>query len=103
MVDISRIDKRHEADIAHIIAKESHIEEVDAEVISRINVELSKEDPAIIFCAFNQGPLSTGGNTITFSSLTSSYTNSGKPGGGDGELNIQNGVFTCKTSGYYIQ
>ena len=39
--------------------------------------------------------------TVTFDSFLANYNNGDRPGGGDGVLDLDSGVFTCLTSGYY--
>ena len=39
---------------------------------------------------------------ITYDRITVEFNNSDRPGGADGSMNIETGVFTTVTSGYYI-
>merc|ERR1711953_573 len=39
--------------------------------------------------------------TVTFDSFLANYNNGDTPGGGDGKLDLDSGVFTCLTPGYY--
>merc|ERR1712038_946869 len=39
--------------------------------------------------------------TVTFESFLANYNNGDTPGGGDGKLDLDSGVFTCLTPGYY--
>ena len=41
------------------------------------------------------------GARIQYDRLLVDYTNSEMPGGGDGSLNIENGLFTCLSPGWY--
>ena len=39
--------------------------------------------------------------TVTFDSFLSNYNNANRPGGSDGVLDLNTGIFTCATPGYY--
>lgn len=39
--------------------------------------------------------------TVTFDSFLANYNNAARPGGGDGVLDLDSGVFTCFAPGYY--
>ena len=39
--------------------------------------------------------------TVTFESFLANYNNGNRPGGGSGELDLDSGIFTCITPGYY--
>ena len=43
----------------------------------------------------------TSAQTVTFDSFLANYNNGDRPGGGSGVLNLDSGVFTCFTPGYY--
>merc|ERR1711936_261047 len=56
--------------------------------------------PIILISAWRKsGILSP--QTVTFDSFLANYNNGDRPGGGDGKLDLDSGVFTCLTSGYY--
>jgi len=38
---------------------------------------------------------------VTFASFLANYNNGERPGGGDGVLDLDSGIFTCITPGYY--
>ena len=56
--------------------------------------------PFVLTCAYKHD-WSTPSATITYDRLTVDYNNSGRPGGGDGELDITTGKFTALTPGHY--
>ena len=56
--------------------------------------------PIVIISAFKTGPIHSL-QTVTFDSFLANYNNADRPGGGDGVLDLDSGVFTCFTSGYY--
>ena len=39
---------------------------------------------------------------VSYDRITVEFSNSERPGGGDGTMDIETGVFTTDTSGYYI-
>ena len=39
--------------------------------------------------------------TVTFDSFLANYNKANRPGGGDGVLELNTGIFTCTTPGYY--
>merc|ERR1711971_160912 len=41
-------------------------------------------------------------SVITYDRISVEFNNSNQPGGADGTMNIETGVFTTVTSGYYI-
>jgi len=57
--------------------------------------------PFEMVCAYQH--LWTASNSvIKYDRITAEFNNSDRPGGGDGRMNIETGVFTTVTSGYYI-
>ena len=56
--------------------------------------------PYEIVCGF-QDSFKTGSATIPYDRITSEFNNANRPGGADGQLNIESGVFTCLTNGHY--
>merc|ERR550517_1511826 len=56
--------------------------------------------PIVLISAWQDGVLTTP-QTVTFDSFLANYNNAARPGGGDGELDLDSGVFTCFTPGYY--
>ena len=61
--------------------------------------------PYVMMCAHKDYLETTNviGNesTVTFDRFLSNYNNAGRPGGGDGELDLTTGIFTCLTPGLY--
>ena len=56
--------------------------------------------PVVLISAWQDGTLSSP-QTVTFDSFLANYNNAARPGGGDGVLDLDSGVFTCFTPGYY--
>merc|ERR1711978_399956 len=60
------------------------------------------EVPYLAVCAYKQvwepEILET---TITFDKFLANFNNADQPGGGDGQLDLNTGVFTCLTAGHY--
>jgi len=56
--------------------------------------------PIVLISAWN-GQILRSPRTVTFDSFLVNFNNADKPGGGDGVLDLDSGVFTCFTPGYY--
>ena len=56
--------------------------------------------PFEMVCAFKEVQEDTG--VVGYNRITTEFNNSDRPGGADGTMNIETGVFTTVTSGYYI-
>ena len=56
--------------------------------------------PIVFISAWRQDWV-TSPQTVTYESFLFNFNNADKPGGGDGELDLDSGVFTCFTPGYY--
>merc|ERR1711953_246276 len=56
--------------------------------------------PIILISAYRGGPIRSP-QTVTFASFLANYNNGDTPGGGDGKLDLDSGIFTCLTPGYY--
>merc|ERR1712037_425819 len=64
-------------------------------------VELGLRDlPFEMVCAYKQEWDKVG--VVNYDRITVEFNNSDLPGGGDGSMNIETGVFTTVTSGYYM-
>ena len=57
--------------------------------------------PFEMVCAY-QDSWSEASSVVTYDTITVEFNNSDRPGGADGSMNIETGVFTTVTSGYYI-
>ena len=72
-----------------------------AEVQEVIGEVTRKRDlPNEMFCAY-QDQWTVPDTTMSFDSFILNYNNADKPGGGDGEMDLNTGVFTCLTGGHY--
>jgi len=85
---------------------ESKVEEV-ASLKSEMRADVKEEVdkglrnlPFEMVCAY-KGSTGTVG-VINYDRITMEFNNSNRPGGADGRMNIETGVFTTVTSGYYI-
>jgi len=56
--------------------------------------------PIVIISAWQSQQLKSP-QTVTFESFLANYNNGERPGGGDGVLDLDTGIFTCITAGYY--
>merc|ERR1711936_606521 len=61
----------------------------------------SLRDLPIILISAYRGNAIISPQTVTFDSFLANYNNGDSPGGGDGKLDLDSGVFTCLTPGYY--
>ena len=56
--------------------------------------------PIVLISAYQPSML-TSPRTVTFQSFLANFNNAARPGGGDGVLDLDSGIFTCMTPGYY--
>ena len=56
--------------------------------------------PIVIISAWHSSAI-TSPQTVTFDSFLANFNNGNRPGGGSGVLDLDSGVFTCFTPGYY--
>merc|ERR1719273_420715 len=61
----------------------------------------SLRDLPIILISAWRGSYILSPQTVTFESFLTNYNTGDTPGGGDGKLDLDSGVFTCLTPGYY--
>ena len=79
---------------------EAEGESIGKEMASKISNPSLRDLPIVLISAWN-GQLLTSPQTVTFDYFLAKYNNADKPGGGDGELDLDSGAFTCVTPGYY--
>ena len=68
--------------------------------LKEVDQKSLRDLPFILTCAF-QDHWTTPSATITYDRLTVDYNNSDRPGGGDGEMDINTGKLTALTAGHY--
>merc|ERR1712154_53102 len=73
--------------------------EIRADVKNEVDKGL-RDLPFEMVCAYKERPGTSG--VINYDRITMEFNNSNRPGGADGTMNIERGVFTTVTSGYYI-
>merc|ERR1712037_76941 len=73
--------------------------EMRADVKEEVDKGL-RDLPSEMVCAY-KGSTGTVG-VINYDRITMEFNNSNRPGGADGRMNIETGIFTTVTSGYYI-
>ena len=56
--------------------------------------------PIVLISAWQPNWL-TSPQTVTFESFLANFNNANRPRGGDGLLDLESGIFTCNTPGYY--
>ena len=76
----------------------SQLKEVKAE---RKNERGLRDLPFEMVCAFKDHWYDAN-SVVSYNRTTAEFNNSDRPGGADGTMNIETGVFTTITSGYYI-
>merc|ERR1711934_1040280 len=91
--------------------KKNHQEakmECKAEVKKELDKVLStaveqglRDLPFEMVCAY-QDAWTAANSVVNYDRISVEFNNSDRPGGGDGTMNIETGVFTTVTSGYYI-
>ena len=92
--------------------KKESVADLKSEVRAEVKKELDKVLPTAVeeglkdlpyemVCAY-RGAWSEANSIVTYDQITVEFNNSDQPGGGDGSMNIETGVFTTVTSGYYI-
>merc|ERR1719400_1185512 len=80
-------------------------ESLRKEIVSNLsNSALAKPSlrdlPIVLISAWRADEL-TYPQTVTFDSFLTNFNNADRPGGGSGVLDLDSGVFTCFTPGYY--
>ena len=80
-------------------------ESLRKEIVSNLsNSALAKPSlrdlPIVLISAWRADEL-TYPQTVTFDSFLTNFNNADRPGGGSGVLDLDSGVFTCLTPGYY--
>ena len=81
------------------------VESLRKEMASNIsNIALTnpslRDLPIVIISAWRSAPV-TSPQTVTFESFLANFNNADRPGGGDGVLDLDSGIFTCFTPGFY--
>ena len=81
--------------------------DIEAEVEAKFKANLPaaiaasvRDLPYEVVCGY-KGVFQTVPATIPYDRITSEFNNADRPGGADGQLDIESGVFTCLTNGYY--
>ena len=102
-------EEKHELQKRDMIFKASTSKlrmEVEEEIASNISNNNALTNPSlrdlpIVFISAWQGSEIRSPQTVTFESFLANFNNNDRPGGGDGVLDLDSGVFTCFTPGYY--
>merc|ERR1712037_230604 len=68
--------------------------------INAVKKPFLRDLPFVLISAWQPNRLSSP-QTVTFESFLANYNNGERPGGGDGVLDLDSGIFTCITPGYY--
>ena len=95
-----REDRRREEEVAaRLEVLEARLDrEGERRTTLEAEVEAREEVPSVLMCAY-QDIWNDEMSTVTYDSFLSNFNNADKPGGGDGQLDLATGVFTCLTTG----
>ena len=80
---------------------ESFKKEIASNISNNTLTNPSPRDLPIVIISAWQPYYLDSPQTVTFNSFLANYNNANRPGGGDGVLDLDSGVFTCFTPGYY--
>ena len=104
-----RLDTRNKQLEATIALLETRVQELEHKenIVEQGKPEAGKENemsprdlPIILISAWRAGSV-TSPQTVTFDSFLVNFNNGDTPGGGDGLFDLDTGIFTCLTPGYY--
>ena len=93
-------DRRREVEVAaRLEVLEARLDrEGERRTALEAQVEAREEVPSVLMCAY-QDIWSDEMSTVTYDSFLANFNNADKPGGGDGQLDLATGIFTCLTTG----
>ena len=81
--------------------REANLREELANSIPHAVEQAMRDLPYVMLCVFQETWDTSAGTTITYDTFLSNYNNHERPGGGDGLMNLETGIFTCMTAGHY--
>ena len=93
--------------VTEMESKLENVASIKSELRAELEKELDKVEqglrdlPFEMVCAYKYEWFNAVG-VISYDRITVEFNNSNRPGGADGTMNIETGVFTTVTSGYYI-
>ena len=79
--------------------EEEPLRKESASDLSNNNALTNLSLPIVIISAWRNAPVRSP-QTVTFENFLATFNNADQPGGGDGVLDLDSGVFTCFTHGY---
>merc|ERR1712141_733963 len=80
---------------------EDEVKKEVAKVLPTAVKQVLRDLPFEMVCAYKYDYTETEG-TVNYDRISVEFNNTDQPGGGDGSMNIETGVFTAITSGHYI-
>jgi len=83
------------------VEKESSGKEMASNISNNAVTKPSLRDLPIVLISAWRDSVITSPQTVTYGSFLANFNNANRPGGGDGVLDLDSGVFTCFTPGYY--
>jgi hypothetical protein len=81
--------------------QKAELEEMKEELAAAKSEQNKVRDMPYLFTCAYTSYWSTANSTITFDYLITDFNNADRPGGGDGDMDISTGVFTCFSPGFY--
>ena len=93
--------EKEESEVSMSKLEESLRKEMASNCSKNALAEPSPRDLPIILIFAWRGADQNSHGTVTFESFLANFNNGNRPGGGSGELDLDSGVFTCFTPGYY--
>ena len=108
----AKYEQSNEAMTAELKIKEAEMEAIYDQREANLREELAnsiphavekamRDLPYVMLCVFQETWDTSGGTTVTYDTFLSNYNNHERPGGGDGLMNLETGIFTCMTAGHY--
>jgi hypothetical protein len=87
------------------VGMEARLEEKDA-MMKEMKAELEERGtmdvPTVIICPYKRGPwTATGGSNLPYDRFITNFNKADRPNGGDGDLDLNTGIFTCLSAGHY--
>merc|ERR1712130_247618 len=92
-------EKRESGSVSKTEAEGSFRKDISSNNIAPVKPSL-RDLPIVLISAYQSHEVYSS-QTVTFESFLANYNNADRPGGGGGVLDLDSGIFTCITPGYY--
>merc|ERR1711934_459688 len=94
--------KQGESGLEDLVEKlESRLREMELRLKEKEKTKPFLRDLPIVLISAWQPNILRSPQTVTFESFLTDFNNADRPGGGGGVLDLDSGIFTCFTPGYY--